>query len=84
MANVRADDSETWLRLLCRFQIQYGISLVPSADEVSIMLNLSESWPAVVQYDLEVVDYVVVADSTLVWGGKQHDGYLRNWRDKVT
>ena len=84
MANTPVADSETWLRLLCRFQVQYGVSLVPSAEEISSMLNSSETWPDVVQYDPEIADYVVVSDSTLVWGGTKRDGLPRNWRSDVT
>ena len=77
MPNISINAAEAWLSLLCRFHVQYGICFVPSADEISIMLKSSESWPGVVTYSPEVLDYVVVSDSTLVWGGKSRGGLLK-------
>ena len=84
MANISADGAVAWLRLLCRFQAQYGVSFVPSAEEISIMLHSGEAWPDLVQCNPETVDYVVMSDSTLVWGGRKRDGLLKSWRNNVT
>ena len=65
-----AHDTDYWLRLLCRFQVQYNICFVPSPEEFSIMIASEALWPDVVQYQTSKVHYLVVADSTLI---ESHD-----------
>ena len=65
-----AHDTDYWLRLLCRFHVQYNICFAPSPEEFSIMIASEALWPDVVQYLTSKVHYLVVADSTLI---ESHD-----------
>ena len=61
-----AHDADCWLRLLCRFHVQYNICFVPSPEELSITIASEALWPDVAQYLTTKVHYLVVADSTLI------------------
>ena len=61
-----AHDTDYWLRLLCRFHVQYDICFVPSPEEFSIMIASEALWPDAAQYLTSKAHYLVVADSTLI------------------
>ena len=61
-----AHDTDHWLRLLCRFQMQYDICFTPSPEELSIMIASEAPWADVVQFVPSKVHYLVVANSALL------------------
>ena len=78
MSAVRAQETDTWLNLLCWFSAPYDICFVPSPEEISIIVRSQESWADVVRYDPISVQFHVVSDSTLVWSRKSRGGLLKN------
>ena len=80
IAVINVTDTDDWLRLLCRFQVQYDICFAPSPEEVSIVIGSEASWADVVQFLPSKVRYLVFSDSTPVWGGQRRAGLPTNSR----
>ena len=70
IAVINVTDTDDWLRLLCRFQVQYDICFTPSPEAMSIMIGSEASWADVAQLLPSKVRYLVVSDSTLLWSNE--------------
>ena len=78
LKNISTQETDTWLNLLCRFPAEYNLSFIPSPEEMTIIVRSQESWADVVRYDLTLIEFHVVSDSTLVWSKKNRAGFLKS------